>query len=57
MRLIDADALYRKVKTEWNPYGKPSIGYEDGKKVLDLIKAAPTVFVDAEWRKDDSISD
>lgn len=43
MRLIDADRLYRIVKTECNPYGKPSIGYEDGNRVLHLIEIAPTV--------------
>lgn len=43
MRPIDADALYREVKTECNPYGKPTIGFDDGKKVLELIDAAPTI--------------
>lgn len=43
MRLIDANALYREVKTECNPYGKPTIGFDDGKKVLKLIDAAPTI--------------
>ena len=43
MRLIDADALFRKVKTECNPYGKPTIGFEDGKRVMDWIEHAPTV--------------
>ena len=43
MRLIDADALFRKVKTECNPYGKPTIGFEDGKKVMNWIEQAPTV--------------
>lgn len=43
MRLIDADALYRKVKAECNPYGKPITGFEDGKKVLKWIESAPTV--------------
>ncbi len=42
-RLIDADALFRKVKTECNPYGKPTIGFEDGKRVLNWIEQAPTV--------------
>lgn len=42
-RLIDANVLYRKVKTECNPYGKPTIGFDDGKKVLELIDAAPTI--------------
>ena len=43
MRLIDADALYRKVKAECNPYGNPSIGWEDGKKVMEWIEHAPTI--------------
>lgn len=43
VRLIDANALYREVKTECNPYGKPTIGFDDGKKVLKLIDAAPTI--------------
>ena len=33
-RLIDADALHRKVKMETNPYGKPTIDYDSGVKVL-----------------------
>lgn len=43
MRTIDADALYRRVKTECNPYGKPSIGWEDGQRVMEWIKHAPTI--------------
>ena len=43
MRLIDADSLYYKVKCECNPYGKPTIDYESGNKVLDWIDNAPTV--------------
>lgn len=43
MRLIDADALYYKVKCECNPYGKPSIDFESGKKVLNWIEQARTV--------------
>lgn len=46
MRLIDADALYRKVKAECNPYGKPSIGWEDGKRMMEWIEHAPTVAKD-----------
>lgn len=42
-RLIDADALSRKVKTECNPYGKPTIGFEDGKRVINWIEQAPTI--------------
>lgn len=43
MRLIDADALYRKIKTECNPYGKPTINFEDGCKVLGMIDNSPTI--------------
>ena len=42
-RLIDADALHRKVMTETNPYGKPTIDYDSGVKVLEWIEQAPTV--------------
>lgn len=49
VRLIDADALYRKVKTECNPYGKPTIGFDDGKKVLELIDATPTIESAPKW--------
>ena len=43
MKLIDADALHRKVKTETNPYGKPTIDYDSGVKVLEWIDKAPTI--------------
>ena len=43
MNLIDADALHRKVKTETNPYGKPTIDYDSGVKVLEWIDKAPTI--------------
>lgn len=43
MKLIDADALHRKVKTETNPYGKPTIDYDGGVKVLEWIDKAPTI--------------
>ena len=42
-RLIDAVALHRKVMTETNPYGKPTIDYDSGVKVLEWIEQAPTV--------------
>lgn len=42
-RLIDADALHKKVKMETNPYGKPTIDYDSGVKVLEWIDKAPTV--------------
>ena len=43
MRLIEADALHEKVKMETNPYGKPTIDYDSGVKVLEWIEQAPTV--------------
>lgn len=43
MRPIDGDALFKKVKTECNPYGKPTIGFEDGNKVMNWIEQAPTI--------------
>ena len=43
MRLIDADALHRKVKMETNPYGKPTIDYDSGVKVLEWIDKASTI--------------
>ena len=43
MRLIDADALHGKVKMETNPYGKPTIDYDSGVKVLEWIDKAPTI--------------
>lgn len=43
MRLIDADALHGKVKMETNPYGKPTIDYDSGVKVLEWIDKTPTI--------------
>ena len=48
-RLINADALRKRVKTECNPYGKPTIGFDDGCKVMDMIDNAPTI-IEAEGR-------
>lgn len=42
-KLIDADVLYRRVKTECNPYGKPTINFDDGNKVMGMIEYAPTI--------------
>lgn len=42
-RLGDLDRLYKQIKAECNPYGKPTIGFEDGKKVMKIIADAPTV--------------
>lgn len=44
MRLIDADKLYDWVRTECNPYGKPTIDFESGNRMLDMIKRSSTAF-------------
>lgn len=44
-RYIDAEKLYTRVKEKTNPYGKPTLDYESGVKVLDMIKEAPTADV------------
>lgn len=44
-RYIDADEIYRRVKEKTNPYGKPTLDYESGCKVLDMIEQAPTADV------------
>ena len=35
---VDADKLYSKVKEKTNPYGKPTLDYKSGVKVLNMIK-------------------
>ena len=53
MKLIDADKLYSKVKTEANPYGKPTLEFQSGCLVLDIIDKQPTIeaapVVRGEW--------
>lgn len=41
--LISREALKRTIMTECNPYGKPTIDYESGKRVLKIIDNAPTI--------------
>lgn len=43
-RLIDGEKLRYRVKAECNPYGKPSLDYESGNKILNVIDEAPTIF-------------
>lgn len=45
MKLIDADKLCDWINTECNPYGKPTIEFESGCRVIDFIKRMPTVLV------------
>ena len=44
-RCIDADSLYHRVKTHTNPYGKPTLDYKSGVKVLEMINQEPTADV------------
>ena len=44
MRLIDADKLYDWVRRECNSYGKPTIDFESGNRMLDMIKRSSTAF-------------
>ena len=41
---ISRGEIYRKVKTECNPYGAPTIDYEGGNKLLGYIDRMPDVF-------------
>lgn len=41
--LISRQAAIRWVKTECNPYGKPSLDYESGVKVIDHLEKMPSV--------------
>jgi hypothetical protein len=40
---ISREAAIRWVKTECNPYGKPTIDFESGKKVIEHLKQMPSV--------------
>jgi hypothetical protein len=40
---ISREAAIRWVKTECNPYGKPTIDFESGKKVIEHLKKMPSV--------------
>ena len=40
--LIDRQAAIRWVKTECNPYGKPTLEFESGKKVIEHLEQMPS---------------
>ena len=42
MDLIYRQAAIRWVKTECNPYGKPTLDFESGKKVIEHLKQMPS---------------
>ena len=52
--LISRQSVIRWVKTECNPYGKPTLDFESGKKVIEHLEQMPSAdrpqgeWVDAE---------
>jgi len=40
---ISRQAAIRWVKTECNPYGKPTLDFESGKKIIEYLKQMPSV--------------
>jgi hypothetical protein len=44
VRTIDAEHLRNRLKTETNPYGKPTLDYESGLKILHMIDEEATVY-------------
>ncbi len=40
---ISREVAIRWVKTECNPYGKPTLDFESGKKVIEHLKQIPSV--------------
>lgn len=45
--LISRQAAIQWVKTECNPYGKPTLDFESGKKVIEHLKQMPSAQL--EW--------
>ena len=43
MDLISREDAIRWVKTECNPYGKPTLDFESGKKVIEHLEQMPSV--------------
>lgn len=48
--LISRQAAIRWVKTECNPYGKPTLEFESGKKVIEHLEQMPSAQPEpAQW--------
>ena len=45
--VIDRQAAIRWVKTECNPYGKPTLDFESGKKVIEHLEQMPSAQADS----------
>ena len=58
---ISRQAAIRWVKTECNPYGKPTLDFESGKKVIEHLEQMPSAdrpqgkWIDAEIRHEDGV--
>ena len=50
--VIDRQAAIRWVKTECNPYGKPTLDFESGKKVIEHLKQMPSAQRTGRWIHD-----
>ena len=47
--LISRQAAIRWVKTECNPYGKPTLDFESGKKVIEHLEQMPSAQPEQRW--------
>ena len=47
--LIDRQAAIQWVKTECNPYGKPTLDFESGKKVIEHLEQMPSAQPEPHW--------
>ena len=45
--MISRQAAIRWVKTECNPYGKPTLDFESGKKVIEHLEQMPSIQPDS----------
>ena len=49
MDLISREDAIRWVKTECNPYGKPTLDFESGKKVIEHLEQMPSAQPEQRW--------
>jgi hypothetical protein len=47
--LISRQAAIRWVKIECNPYGKPTLDFESGKKVIEHLEQMPSAQPEPRW--------
>lgn len=47
--LISRQQAIRWVKTECNPYGKPTLDFESGKKVIEHLEQMPPIQPEPHW--------